>query len=200
MKGFLIGNGESRRPFNLNALRGIGPIYGCNALYREFSPDVLVARDKGIIEEILSSSYQGRFARFYPLEQFVTLDDKKYHVPKLQIGKWGAGALALWLLCQLQLKSIYLLGVDCYQHTGKVNNVYKGTDNYLAADQVKIYSKDALVYREIFSSYKGVTFYRIGGEDLSLLPDHWLKVPNFRTLTYDGFDELLDTLRAANFS
>ena len=42
---FVIGNGQSRSHFNLNTLRGKGTIYGCNALYRDFMPDVLVATD-----------------------------------------------------------------------------------------------------------------------------------------------------------
>ena len=45
---FLIGNGESRKGFNLDTLKPHGKIYGCNALYREFTPDVLVSVDHGI--------------------------------------------------------------------------------------------------------------------------------------------------------
>ena len=49
---FVIGNGQSRSHFNLNTLRGKGTIYGCNALYRDFMPDVLVATDDKMREEI----------------------------------------------------------------------------------------------------------------------------------------------------
>ena len=52
MKVFCIGNGESRKGFDLNKLKPFGKIYGCNALYREFSPDVLVSVDHGIMHEI----------------------------------------------------------------------------------------------------------------------------------------------------
>jgi hypothetical protein len=54
---FCIGNGESRRNVNLEALRKFGKIYGCNAMYRDFTPDVLVAVDQGIIHEIYQSGY-----------------------------------------------------------------------------------------------------------------------------------------------
>jgi len=40
---FCLGNGESRKDVNLSALKPHGKIYGCNALYRDFTPDVLVA-------------------------------------------------------------------------------------------------------------------------------------------------------------
>lgn len=54
---FLIGNGESRKGFDLNILRPLGKIYGCNAIYRDFTPDVLVSVDHGIMHEIYHSGY-----------------------------------------------------------------------------------------------------------------------------------------------
>jgi len=54
---FLIGNGESRKDFDLTKLRKHGKIYGCNALYREFTPDALISVDHGIIHEIYHSTY-----------------------------------------------------------------------------------------------------------------------------------------------
>ena len=49
---FCIGNGESRKDFDLESLRPHGKIYGCNAIYRDFTPDVLTAVDHGIMHEI----------------------------------------------------------------------------------------------------------------------------------------------------
>ena len=54
---FIIGNGESRNGFDLEKLRPHGKIYGCNALYRDFTPDVLTAVDNGIIHEIYNSGF-----------------------------------------------------------------------------------------------------------------------------------------------
>ena len=54
---FCIGNGKSRKDFNLEKLRPHGKIYGCNALYRTFTPDVLTAVDHGIMHEIYHSGY-----------------------------------------------------------------------------------------------------------------------------------------------
>ena len=56
-KAFCIGNGESRKGFDLEQLRPHGKIYGCNALYRDFTPDVLVAVDHGVCHEIYNSGY-----------------------------------------------------------------------------------------------------------------------------------------------
>ena len=49
---FCIGNGESRLGFDLEKLRPHGKIYGCNAIYRDFMPDVLTAVDHGIMHEV----------------------------------------------------------------------------------------------------------------------------------------------------
>ena len=56
-KVFLIGNGESRKDFDLETLRSYGKIYGCNAIYRDFKPDALIAVDHGIMHEIYQNGY-----------------------------------------------------------------------------------------------------------------------------------------------
>tara|TARA_B100001057_G_scaffold61906_1_gene55220 strand:- start:28 stop:861 length:834 start_codon:yes stop_codon:yes gene_type:complete len=56
-KVFCIGNGTSRQDFDLESLRGKGKIYGCNALYRDFKPDVLISVDNGIMHEIYQSGF-----------------------------------------------------------------------------------------------------------------------------------------------
>ena len=54
---FIIGNGPSRTKFDIASLKGLGTIYGCNALYRDFTPDYLVAIDPPIIKEIEKSDF-----------------------------------------------------------------------------------------------------------------------------------------------
>ncbi len=54
---FIIGNGESRIGFDLEQLRDYGKIYGCNLLYKEFTPDVLIAIDERIIHPCYWSGY-----------------------------------------------------------------------------------------------------------------------------------------------
>ena len=50
---FIIGNGESRKDFDLTQLRKYGKIYACNAYYRDNPlPDVLVAVDSTMTHEI----------------------------------------------------------------------------------------------------------------------------------------------------
>ena len=52
---FVIGNGESRNIFPIDSLKGIGPIYGCNAIYRDHPMlcDHIVAVNPPMYEELL---------------------------------------------------------------------------------------------------------------------------------------------------
>ena len=54
---FIIGNGESRKYHELDYLNLYGKIYGCNALYRDFTPDGLISCDWKMQYEIHSSGY-----------------------------------------------------------------------------------------------------------------------------------------------
>lgn len=51
----VIGNGESRNRINLNDIKS--KTYGCNALYRDFTPDYLISIDNKMIHEIVESGY-----------------------------------------------------------------------------------------------------------------------------------------------
>ena len=54
---FCIGNGESRSPVDLIKLKPQGKIYGCNGLYRDFTPDVLCSVDGQMMHEVYHSGY-----------------------------------------------------------------------------------------------------------------------------------------------
>ena len=56
-KVFCIGNGQSRSPVDLIKLRPHGKIYGCNGLYRDFTPDVLCSVDGPMMHEVYQSGY-----------------------------------------------------------------------------------------------------------------------------------------------
>ena len=53
---FCIGNGKSREAIDLHFLKKKGIIYGSNALYRDFSPDILVTSDPKMMK--LPSKYR----------------------------------------------------------------------------------------------------------------------------------------------
>ena len=58
-KAFILGNGPSR-PKDVEWLNNLeGVTYGCNALYRDWQPDFLLANDWAMMIEIINSTYSG---------------------------------------------------------------------------------------------------------------------------------------------
>ena len=55
---FVLGNGPSRKNIDPSELRGT--VIGCNACYRDFTPDVICAIDAGIMSDIIDSGYDGQ--------------------------------------------------------------------------------------------------------------------------------------------
>lgn len=47
---------------------------------------------------------------------------------------WSAGNTALHLACQHGAEKVYIMGFDLSSYDKPLNNIYKGTDNYLPAD------------------------------------------------------------------
>lgn len=99
--GFSLGNGASRELVDLDALRRRipGVIYGCNALYREWTPDALVATDSRMVNEINEAGYQGRtiFPKA-PQEIAGVFDDQRFAIP---VTKSPAAAVRIrdeWLM------------------------------------------------------------------------------------------------------
>lgn len=130
---FIIGNGESRKPVQLDYLREQGVIYGCNALYRDFYPDILVSLDKEMTEEIKEAKYPG-YHIYKDLNPNVLIKDKfliDSNGVKITRNKgWSSGATAAFIAAsQIEFKEIYLIGFDLYS-TNVMNNVYKDTRNY----------------------------------------------------------------------
>ena len=104
-RAFVLGNGISRQAIGVVAMGHMGMIYGCNALYREHTPDVLVATDRPIAEHIQRSGYSAAH-RFYtrrPLPGFGA-----QVVPKPYFG-YSSGPIAVALAALDQHQIIYLL-------------------------------------------------------------------------------------------
>ena len=55
---FVLGNGPSRKNIDISKLDGT--VIGCNACYRDFTPDVICATDAGIMSDIIESGYDGQ--------------------------------------------------------------------------------------------------------------------------------------------
>jgi hypothetical protein len=136
-RAFVCGNGISRQAVDLNQLRSLGKIYGCNGLYRDFEPDCLTATDRPIAEAIQNSGYSKNH-RFYTRKPIPGLGalpvPKKYHSN-------SSGPIATALAALDGCKTIYMLGFDMGPIANqKFNNVYAGTDFYKRPDAAPTYT------------------------------------------------------------
>ncbi len=129
---FVIGNGKSRSEFNIRKLKGYGPVYGCNALYREFTPsyilpDFLVAIDPGMIEEISKSNF--------PKDRFIIPPLEEQWEPRdcnLMRARSNAGINAIREAIKRHSQTVVCLGFDFLiaDCENSVSNLFENTINY----------------------------------------------------------------------
>ena len=55
----IIGNGESRRGFDISPLKMFSTVIGCNALYRDFVTEYLVCADKHMCQQAVNAVGKG---------------------------------------------------------------------------------------------------------------------------------------------
>ena len=186
-RAFVLGNGRSRLGLNLESLRTAGKIFGCNALYRDFSPDVLIATDPGISQEIEKSGYpdQNEFFTRKPSHPNSKLITKNFG--------YSSGPVAITYAAIEGFSKIYLLGFDLTGINKKHNNVYSGTPNY------KDVNTDATYYgnwvNQIFNiarEYDYQQFIRVGTND-QFWPDSWNR-HNIKKQTIDEFLSEVNTV------
>lgn len=252
----VLGNGESRKSVDLQGLRDNGAIlYGCNAIYRDFTVDGLVCVDGGMMHEVYDSGYaltnQCYFRSWtrlpeYSYDMLIDLDmlldwpvgtlveNKKgsrkefvmngtdpnqmkrlydYHmsigsdkttVDQLllkhhlwvtwvdehdmveliddNIKGWSAGPIAVKIaLDKHQPSEVYLLGFDLKSNDGLVNNVYKGTANYVTSDAVVTPSTNWIKQHAVnFKEHPDVTFYKVNTEELNFEVPEWSEFKNVK--------------------
>ena len=185
MIAFVIGNGMSREGISLEALATHGKVFGCNAIYRDFEPYVLVSVDKGITLEISKAKIPEtitHYARNPQHAKSIRLDQKKHH------SRSASGPVATQLAAiERDIKKVYLVGVDLNSPDGKVNNIYSGTENYRAKSGPAVkWHKWEKQYLEVFKQNPGIEFYRIIPMT-RYIPSIWKGQRNIHHLEKDDF-------------
>lgn len=178
---FLLGNGKSRLEFDLERLRSVGTIVGCNALYRDFKPDVLVAIDAKMLKELHVAKY-GEAE-----DEFVIIpSNRSVNVPKAR--KWKterfntSGCFAMKLISALmQPKHCYMLGMDCYP-----GNVYDKTQNY-APNTLQNFTGVGGFYLKALQASKDTVFVNVNVKDT--WPKEAQKHDKYAYMTYEQFEK-----------
>jgi hypothetical protein len=181
---FVLGNGISRKPIDLNWLKQHGSIYGCNALYREFSPDVLVATDRPIATHIQQSGYSAKhkFHTRRPIEGLGALP-----VPKEYFG-YSSGPIATALAAQSGHHIIYLLGFDLGPTQQNLfNNIYAGSDFYKSSTDNPTYTGNWIKQiTKIITDHSKTRFFRVCGPTTAAISE-LINLPNLQHMDQQVF-------------
>ena len=195
---FVLGNGTSRSSIPLEPLRKFGKIYACNAIYRDFDPDFLIAVDSKMIIELDKARYQHKVPVWTNENKlFEKMSGLNFFNPSKG---WSSGPTALWLASEHKNKEIYILGFD-YVGVGReleqVNNIYAGTDNYKRKEERATYYgnwlKQTVVTIQKFSKKR---YIRVVEED-SFIPKDFQPLSNLEHITVAEFNKKFTTIDAA---
>lgn len=183
MKGFVIGNGVGRKDFDLEQLRNHGIIVGCNAIYRDFSPDFIAFVDNAMGQE-LADNYSGTIVgqRGMPPGK----SRKITHKPGYRTGSRCSGGLATDFAIARGCDKIYWIGFDNPKKaTFNDASIYAKTKNYSRAGNWN-YSSFIAEYKEILAYYSTTEFYNVIREGVSNpMEDELGSFPNYTVITYD---------------
>ena len=185
MIAFVIGNGRSREGIRLEDMAGHGKVFGCNAIYRDFMPYVLVSVDKGITQEISKNKIPeltAHYARHPVHAKSIKLDPKKHN------SRGASGPVATKLAAiEPGIKKVYLVGVDLNSPDGKVNNIYAGTSNYRAVSGPAVkWHKWEKQYLEVFKQHPEIQFFRIMPMT-QYVPSIWKGTKNIQHIEKEQF-------------
>lgn len=189
---FVLGNGTSRKSIKLDELQQRGKTYACNAVYREFSPDYLVAVDVKMILEINKAGYQNTHSVWTNSNRSYR-NFKNFNFFNPSKG-WSSGPTALWLASQHKYKTIYILGFDYkgLEEGKKVNNIYAGSPNYKRlSEPATFYGNWLRQTATVIKEHPFIEFRRVIQPD-NFQPEELNKFSNFNNILIQDFKKMLD--------
>ena len=195
MIAVVIGNGESRYGINLEDIKPHATLIGCNAIHREFNVDHLVCCDQRMVREVISNQnskienihtrekYYQDFRKIQKIKTIKRLPAIPYK-PMIKADEaehWGSGPYAV-LLAAESYNTVCLIGFDLYGNNHLLNNLYKGTQNYLPGSANAV---DPAYWihqlKRTFQHYANVQFKIFNNEEWQC-PDVWQQ-PNVEVLS-----------------
>tara|TARA_B110000977_G_scaffold26440_1_gene32896 strand:- start:3327 stop:3920 length:594 start_codon:yes stop_codon:yes gene_type:complete len=188
---FIICNGPSRKEINLESLRQYGKIIGCNALYRDFMPDVLVAVDTRMVRELNESLIQFKTEcwtqaskKYKKLKGFTFITKPQPYV------RWCSGSTALLVTNKFHgpFDKVYILGMDLNANPSN-SNLYLGTRNYKdVTKEQEHFSTSIDKWGACFRDWKNTEHIRVVGNN-PIKVEKWNTYKNFSEITIDQFRE-----------
>ena len=191
---FVLGNGTSRNSIDLNTLKEKGIIYACNAVYRSFTPDYLIAVDVKMVLEINKAGYQNKNQVWTnPNKSYEKIQNLNFFSPSKG---WSSGPTALWLAAEHGYESIYILGFD-YRglNDGKqLNNIYADTVNYKkSTDGATFFGNWMRQTKTVIKENPNIQFIRVIQPD-NYDPEELNIFDNYSTIFIEDFKKIFNIL------
>ena len=191
---YCIGNGPSRKDFDLNKLKYTGQTYGCNALYRDFLPDFIFSVDTKMTVQMCEDHVGLKTVHYAPsLEVNRKQNNGMLHlIPHNP--HWISGNAAFWTAGVHGHKDIYLLGYD-FREYGKdqLNNIYQGTYCYGERNEDKVFEGWLKQFRDMLKMRPYVNYTIVHDNPPSYL--NYLQtgtdLGNSKVITYKEFETVL---------
>jgi len=184
-RAFVLGNGQSRLAINSSNLKKYGTVYACNAIYRDFLPDHLIAVDPKMVMELVQNNVQNT------VPVYTNFNNRYKEIPNLNVFKpskgWSSGPTALWLASTHGYDEVYILGFDYQGLEGnkKVNNVYSDTPNYKkSSDPATFYGNWLRQTEQVVKEFAGVKYFRVNTKGAF---DPGISAPNLTNIDYSIF-------------
>jgi len=186
-RSFVFGNGRTRLNIDFDEVKPYGLIYACNAVYRDYRPDYLVAVDTKMILEINESGYQKNNSVWTNYNiQYKNFEKFNYFEPNLG---WSSGPTALNLATSHGPDEVYIFGFDYSGLKGKLNNVYANSVNYKKSTDSATYNGNWLKQTEtIIKTNPNVRYYRVNVENF--YETRW-EFSNYKSILFNDFKEYI---------
>ena len=193
-RAVVLGNGPSRLSFNLQHLKNYSghlgadtvQTYGCNALYRDFTPDFLIANGTAtIIKEIAESEYVNDNIVYTNSIHLLEYPNKFYLTPYDPYT--DAGTTALYLAAFDGHKKIFMLGFDGQPDENFNYNVYANTNGYDSTRTNILDGKWINDRKQVFDTYSETEFIRVTQFNTERIPELWKYCTNFRQISHTEF-------------
>ncbi len=191
---FVLGNGTSRKSIDLEKLKNIAKVYACNAVYRTFQPDYLVAVDVKMVLEINKAGYQHKNTVWTnPNKSYQRIKNLNFFNPSKG---WSSGPTALWLAAEHEYETVYILGFD-YRGLNQgrlLNNIYADTANYKkSTDGATFFGNWMRQTIAVVKQNPEIKFVRVIASD-NYDPDELNTFDNYSTMFIEDFAKIFDIL------
>ena len=191
---YCVGNGPSRKDFDLNRLKPHGQTYGCNALYRDFLPDYIFSVDAKMTSQMCIDKVGNKTIHYAPSLEVNRRQAKGmiHLIPNNP--HWISGNQAFWTAAVHGHKNIYLSGYD-FREYGKdqFNNIYQDTLCYGERHNDTIFDGWLKQFRDMIKMRPYVNFTLVHDDPPEYLQNlqTGMDLGNSRTISYAELDKEL---------